>query len=273
MSHNLFPSSPPPPPPLIVASPEPQFPKPVGCEEAATNNASYNDFTIHRDERQTSMQHLQLTKAKANGMNELHPYVQTLSLSNLESCIALENAIFPENERCSREKFIYRLTTCPELTLGLFSTISSIQDPSSVPTYPTARPLETSDPARKQTLIAMVIAAKTTSPSVTDASMDYPPDYASYSSTSPRPINENRGHMKEGRTICIHTFGVLPVYQKRGLGKALMRSYQQRMETSGIADRIALLAHEHLVGMYKGLGLDDRGKSEVKFGGGGWTSL
>lgn len=36
--------------------------------------------------------------------NDLHPYVQTLSLADLESCVALENAAFPEEERCSREK-------------------------------------------------------------------------------------------------------------------------------------------------------------------------
>ncbi len=53
----------------------------------------------------------------------------------------------------------------------------------------------------------------------------------------------------------------------------LMKSYEQRMETSGIADRIALLAHEHLVRMYEGMGFADKGKSPVKFGGGGWTSL
>lgn len=36
--------------------------------------------------------------------NDLHPYVQALSLADLESCVALENAAFPEAERCSREK-------------------------------------------------------------------------------------------------------------------------------------------------------------------------
>lgn len=45
------------------------------------------------------------------------------------------------------------------------------------------------------------------------------------------------------------------------------------METSGIADRVALLAHEHLIRMYEGMGFVDKGKSAVKFGGGGWTDL
>lgn len=52
-----------------------------------------------------------------------------------------------------------------------------------------------------------------------------------------------------------------------------MKSYEQRMETSGVADRIALVAHEHLVRMYERMGFVDKGRSPVTFGGGGWTSL
>ena len=52
-----------------------------------------------------------------------------------------------------------------------------------------------------------------------------------------------------------------------------MKSYQQRMETSGIADRVALLAHDHLVQMYESIGFEARGKSDVRFGGGGWNVL
>lgn len=36
-------------------------------------------------------------------LDELHPFVQLLSTSNVEDCVVVENA-FPENERCSREK-------------------------------------------------------------------------------------------------------------------------------------------------------------------------
>lgn len=35
---------------------------------------------------------------------KLHPYTRPLTISDLESCVALEQAAFPENERCSREK-------------------------------------------------------------------------------------------------------------------------------------------------------------------------
>ncbi|MCJ1450961.1 hypothetical protein MMC28_001295 [Mycoblastus sanguinarius] len=256
----------------LVASPESQTPRPEGAEGlTAIGDDGYNEFTIHGDEsRQTSFQQLRTHRANANGMNDLHPYVQTLSLSNLESCVALENAVFPEHERCSREKFMYRLTRCPELCFGLFSTTPSSTSTATMPTYASALPAFSASPELKSVLIAMIIATKTSSGSITDESMEYPPDWQSTHSTP----QEARGHQEAGRTICIQTLGVLPAYQGRGLGKTIMKSYQQRMETSGIADRIALLAHDHLVKMYsEGMGFEDRGKSDVKFGGGGWNSL
>ncbi len=48
------------------------------------------------------------TAGGGGGMNskrdEIHPYTQTLSLSDIESCILLEEATFPPEERCTREK-------------------------------------------------------------------------------------------------------------------------------------------------------------------------
>jgi hypothetical protein len=34
----------------------------------------------------------------------LHPYVASLSIRDVDACVALEEAAFPEHERCSREK-------------------------------------------------------------------------------------------------------------------------------------------------------------------------
>ena len=101
----------------MVASPESQTPKPEGVEEIASREDEYKGFTIHRDERQISAQHLRNSRAKADERNELHPYVQSLSLSDLESCLALENAIFPPQERCSREKVGYAFAVHTILSL------------------------------------------------------------------------------------------------------------------------------------------------------------
>ena len=90
----------------LVASPESQTPRPEGAEAStATGDDGYHEFTIHRDEsRESNIPHLGSSMIKQKESNNLHPYVQTLSLSNLESCVALENAVFPEEERCTREK-------------------------------------------------------------------------------------------------------------------------------------------------------------------------
>lgn len=42
--------------------------------------------------------------AAANKYDDLHPFAQILALSDLEACVTLESAAFPEHERCSRDK-------------------------------------------------------------------------------------------------------------------------------------------------------------------------
>ena len=42
--------------------------------------------------------------AAPNKFDDLHPYTQILSLSDLDACVALEYGAFPEHERCSRDK-------------------------------------------------------------------------------------------------------------------------------------------------------------------------
>ncbi|KAL8806473.1 MAG: hypothetical protein Q9223_004754 [Gallowayella weberi] len=234
---------------------------------AESQTSLHNEFTIHRGDEglgYDTSRNAKDTKALPN----LHPYVQTLSLSDLESCVALENATFPEPERCSKEKFTYRLTTCPELSLGLFSTTVAEGPAASLPTYSFARPPDSTAPMKKSTLVAQVIATKCVSVTVTDEAMEYPPDWRSQTS-----LSEWQGHQEQGRTIAIHSLAALPEFKGYGLGKIVMKSYMQRMESSGIADRIALLAHDRLVKYYEALGFRNTGKSETKFGGGNWYDM
>jgi GNAT superfamily N-acetyltransferase len=81
------------------------------------------------------------------------------------------------------------------------------------------------------------------------------------------------GHEEEGRTIGLHSLSILPSHQKKGLGRTLLKSYIQRMQAADIADRIALIAHGHLVDFYKSEGFLDKGQSEAQFGGGGWIDM
>ena len=106
-------------------------------------------------------------------------------------------------------------------------------------TLKTARLVETS---RKNgaisVLVGHIISAKAADDVVTDAAMDYPKDWATSTSMS------SLGHQEHGRTIALHSVAILPEFQGRGLGRIMMLSYMQNMNGAGIADRLALIAHD-----------------------------
>ena len=154
----------------------------------------------------------------------------------------------------------------------------------SDPYWSAARPPDSHNPKLRSILVGHVIATKSTASGVTDDSMDFPtsfPSHPDHSDYNPSPaleeVNHSNegpvGHVESGRTLCIHSVGVLPKYQARGIGKTILKAYLQRMESSGIADRIALLAHDHLVKWYEALGFRNNGVSDAKFGGGGWYDM
>ena len=82
------------------------------------------------------------------------------------------------------------------------------------------------------------------------------------------------GHDDLGRTLAIHSVSVLPQFQNKGLGKILLRSYLQRMESAGVADGAAIIAHPELTEWYvQNFGFEDKGASSVKLGNGEWQQL
>lgn len=146
--------------------------------------------------------------------------------------------------------------------MGIFTS----HEDSTIATASTSAPVYSGAPKRKAVLLGHILSTKSTNTSVKDADMDVPD---SNSSASEVPI----GHSVEGRTVCVHSLAVLPAYQRRGLGKTLMKAYLQRMESAGVADRVALLAHKDMVPFYESLGFVETGTSEVKFAGGGWSDM
>ena len=88
------------PEPSLTASPETQTPQ----HGTLTAGSPGNEFTILRDQSEDREVQLSNSMRRGDEKRNLHPYVQLLSLSDLDACLALENAAFPEKERCSREK-------------------------------------------------------------------------------------------------------------------------------------------------------------------------
>lgn len=116
-------------------------------------------------------------------------------------------------------------------------------DPSSgfqAETLAAGKPVETD---RKNgaisVLLGHVIGAKTNDLTATDDSMAVPEDW-----NTPHPTPTKRGHQEAGRTIVLHSVAISPNFQGRGLGRVLMMAYIQNMNGAGIADRLALIAHD-----------------------------
>lgn len=157
-------------------------------------------------------------------------------------------------------QFLYRFKACNELSLGLFTSTPTV----SLPTTQTALPVETRDPDRRAVLLGHIVATKTRGQSVTDDDMALP---------DPANPDPKLGHKQDGRTVCIHSLAVLPHFQGKGFGTLLMTAYLDRLRSSGVADSVAIIAHDHLIGYYSRFGFVSQGPSQAQFGGGGWFDM
>lgn len=104
-------------------------------------------------------------------------------------------------------------------------------------------------------LLGHVIATKTTNTLIADDDMKV------------------GNHDDAGRTIALHSLAVLPAYQKRNIGKVLLKAYVQRMNESRAADRISILTFDRLVPFYESMGFENKGKGGSQYGGENWVNM
>ncbi|KAI0909313.1 hypothetical protein F4823DRAFT_595055 [Ustulina deusta] len=202
------------------------------------------------------------------------PLIRPLTISDLESCVALENAAFAKPAfRCSRDKFVYRLTTCAELCMGVFCTVVPSNTKGwEIDTLHTAHTVETGrDDAAVSVLLAHIVATRTHDEVVTDDSMSYPHDDNTAKSNG--DADPRIGHQEFGRTVCIHSLAVHPKLQGVGIGKLIVKAYMQQVKNSALADRVALICQEYLINYYRRFGFCHMGPSRATFGGGGWHDM
>ncbi|OQE29950.1 hypothetical protein PENSTE_c002G01303 [Penicillium steckii] len=178
-------------------------------------------------------------------------YVRPLSVQDVKSCTTVESA-FPEHERCSEEKFYYRLSHTPDLCLGLF-----VKEEEN------------------DRLIGHTIANRTSASSITEGSMEMPENWRSLTPNDVVQVDgEVIGNDPNGTTIAIHSVVIIPEFQGKGVGKALVKAYIRYIRDANIpGDRLSLIAHGHLIKFYESAGFKNQGQSECQFAGGGWFDL
>ena len=204
--------------------------------------------------------------------------IRPLTVADRDACVVVENACFTNpDHRATPEKFSYRLTACPELCLGVFvhtagseallgpaSSSASAQSPSA---------------ASSGVLVGHIIATRCTTHVLTDDSMGVPKDWRMAAADPASVPASPLGHQAEGGTVAVHSLGIVPSVQGRGLGTKLMTAYLERMaalSSSGSQhkiDRVALICQDYLVDYYTKLGFTNNGPSKAQFGGGGWFDM
>ncbi|KAL2267519.1 hypothetical protein VTJ83DRAFT_4796 [Remersonia thermophila] len=205
-------------------------------------------------------------------IKKFSPLVRPLSISDLKSAIALENAAFPNpDHRASLEKLEYRLSVCPELSLGVFVTLVPEQAKAlGIATLETANPVEggRADGA-VSVLLAHIVSTRCRGAIITDDDMAYPKEWRDRARRSGQPV----GHYEAGKTVGVHSLAVLPLLHRCGIGQLIMRSFLDQMSGCGLVDKVALICQEHLVAYYQRLGFQHLGESKAQFGGGGWHDM
>ena len=79
----------------------------------ATDGDGYDEFTVHQEDDGPRFGAFRRMPTEGKNLTDIHPYVQSLNITDVDSCTALENATFPEHERCSKEKVNIRLSLHP----------------------------------------------------------------------------------------------------------------------------------------------------------------
>ncbi|KAM0619371.1 hypothetical protein ACHAQG_008714 [Verticillium nonalfalfae] len=157
------------------------------------------------------------------------------------------------------------------ICFGLFCSVKPSEAKDfGLETLATANPVETNrEDGEVLVLCAHAVATMGKSPVVTDDDLRCPQNWRDADAAKSAKV----GHQQDGRTVCLHSLAVSPKLHGTGIGKITLTSYIQIINDSGVADRIALICEDHLVGFYKKFGFRELGASQVTFGGGGWYDM
>lgn len=237
-----------------------------------------------------------------------HTAIRPLNVNDIDNFLRVEGTAFTNpDERCSKEKALYRLKVCPELSCGVFirtfksspeadceqpqedQKLGNEKQTSTNSTMLNEQPHEENDEdyedfeensilahpghstLESEQLIAHIIGTKMTTEFITNDAMQIPDldEFGRIKNADKDP----RGHREEGRSIGIHSVAVDPSFQGKSIGTIMLKDYIQRITTQHIADRIAIIAHSELVPFYNRLGFVDAGQSSVTEPAGDWRDM
>jgi GNAT superfamily N-acetyltransferase len=128
----------------------------------------------------------------------------------------------------------------PKVSYGLFCPVvpSSVSE-LGLTTLESAKPAPDS-PGTVLVLLAHMVGTLGPGPVVTDNDMDWTRDWRNPEALKAAKV----GHQTTGRTVCLHSFAVLPELHGRGVGALAMQMYLDAQRASKVANRVAILCQD-----------------------------
>lgn len=80
-------------------------------------------------------------------------------------------------------------------------------------------------------------------------------------------------HVPDSASVCIHTVCVDPFHSRRGIALGLLKEYITRLEARTEIERILLICHDELRGLYEKAGFEWLGPSNVVHGARPWFDM
>ncbi|KAG0364634.1 hypothetical protein BC939DRAFT_457682 [Gamsiella multidivaricata] len=196
-----------------------------------------------------------------------------LPASDVLKAYNIEIAEYPESEAASLENLVYRQTAAPQLFLGCYTPCSRTTKAEA------ARETEEQRQGQGQgqehdygsdVLVGYIVSTLSSDKALTHASMS--------------------SHDPKGSSVCIHSVCVAGAYQRKGIARTMMKEYLKHLKninasvtfssvsseetvTSGRLERVLLIAHKELIGLYAGAGFELVGQSGVEHGPDPWYEM
>ncbi|KAL1914717.1 uncharacterized protein VTP21DRAFT_7975 [Calcarisporiella thermophila] len=160
-----------------------------------------------------------------------------ISAEDIEAAFRLESQGYPKEEAASLAQLQFRYKAAGDLFLGAYLTHASLQ----------YLPPSQRNEFRDAQLVGYTVATRTSSPTLTHSSMSE--------------------HEPQGRTVCIHSVCVDPRLRRMGIAKRCLLEFIRNCKD---ADRVSLISHRELLGLYEAVGFKCIGESSVVHGPEKW---
>ncbi|KAK9452595.1 hypothetical protein V1511DRAFT_507332 [Dipodascopsis uninucleata] len=164
------------------------------------------------------------------------------------------------NEKIKNEKMQSRRHSSSSSSSSASSASSSSSETEDI-LYDTPVDVKSIPPSCEK-MIAVVLATKCSDDCVSEDALDIPETdkYGRVLSCC-----GGKGHIETGKTLVVHSLVVDPDYSGMKLGTTIMKDFIQRMATQQVADKVAILARDGMIGFFENLGFYDAGPSDVHF--------